>query len=280
MKAEMEVPRLRKIRAHYTRGQFIAVVGFAVLAVASACNAPVGKNHYILAERLFSDHKYDAAVEEFKKIVDSDPKGALAQQALFRIGVIQYLYRDDYHDSIKSFRQFAAISPNHEIVYQAEKSIAEIYFTKVEDYRQAIEEYKRLLEKYPDSPERDEFMFKMGKAYYLALDFPKAIEVYRDILKKFPKSPLQSEVLYQIGTTFYTKGDVDLAIDAFKQVIAAFPSSQQAVFAQFGIGNCFEEKDRFDEALAIYTKILDKHPARQVVEAKIQRLKQRINRSH
>src|SRR5271155_5941772 len=55
-----------------------------------ACNSPAGKNHYILADRLFSDHKYAAAVDEFNKIVESDPRSALAQKALFRIGTIHY----------------------------------------------------------------------------------------------------------------------------------------------------------------------------------------------
>ncbi|MBI3556817.1 MAG: hypothetical protein HY074_11185, partial [Deltaproteobacteria bacterium] len=85
----------------------------------AGCNAPAGKSHYILAERLFSDHKYAAAVEEFKKLVDGDPRGSLAQKALFRIGTLQYLYLEDYLDSIKSFRQFIALSPDTELVYQA-----------------------------------------------------------------------------------------------------------------------------------------------------------------
>lgn len=251
----------------------------AAFVYLSGCNAPTGKNHYVLAERLFSDHKYAAAVDEFKKIIDSDPRGPLAQQAMFRIAVIQHLYLESYLEAIKSFRQFAVLSQNAELVFQAEKSIGEIYFAKLEDYKMAVEQYKRLIEKYPDSKERDFFMLRMAKAYYGALDFTHAIETYRELIKQMPKSTLAPEAKYQIGNTYYTKGETESAIAAFRDVVASYPDSQQAVFAQFGIGNCYEEKENFDEALEIYTKILDKHPARNVVEAKIKRLRDRIQRA-
>ncbi|MBI3543730.1 MAG: tetratricopeptide repeat protein [Deltaproteobacteria bacterium] len=250
-----------------------------VVLLAAGCNSPASKNHYILAERLFSDHKYAAAVDEFKKLVDSDPRSSLAHKALFRIGTLQYLYLDSYQDSIKSFRQFIALSQDQDLVFQAEKSIGEIYFSKLEDYKLAVEQYKRLLDKYPTSPEKDFFLLRMAKSYYGSLDFGKAITTYKEIVKKHPKSMFVPEAMYQIGNTYYTKGDVDDAIEAFHDVVLSYPASQQAVFAQFGIGNCYEEKDKFDEALEIYSKILDKHPARTVVEAKIRRLKERKNRS-
>ena len=261
-------------KAVFLAGMLATLVGMP------ACNSPAGKNHYILAERLFNDHKYQASVDEFQKIIEADSRSALAQQALFRIAVIQSLYLDRYAEAIKSFRQFVVVSQNTEIVYQAEKNIGEIYFVKQEDYRQAVDQYRRLLEKYTKSDERDFFTLRMAKAYYGALDFEKAIATFRELVKKFPKSPLVAEAMYQIGNTYYTKGDADAAIDAFQDVLMLFPRSQQAVFAQFGIGNCFEEKDKPDEALEEYTKILDKHPARNVVEAKIKRLKEKKNRSY
>lgn len=246
------------------------------------CNSSTGKRHYVLAERLFSDHKYSAAVEEFKQIIEADPKSSLAQQALFRIGVIQYLYLDRHREAVRSFKQFVAVSENQELVFQAEKSLAEIYLNRMEDYRQAVEQYRKILEKYPKSEERDFFLLRLAKAYYGALDFDNAIVTYRQLVKEYPKSQHVPEALYQIGNTLYTKGapaDIDQATAAFKDVINRYPDSQQAVFAQFGIGNCLEEKDQIDEALAIYTKLLDKHPARGVVEAKIFRLKERKNRA-
>src|SRR5262245_38784048 len=104
--------RLRALRPPRIPTRFIKLV--VAISLLPACNAPAGKSHYMLAERLFNDHKYDAAVEEFKKIVEADPRSALAQQALFQTGVIQYLYQDHYQDAIKSFKAFIATSQNPE----------------------------------------------------------------------------------------------------------------------------------------------------------------------
>src|SRR4051794_24942576 len=108
MKMEKDLQRLeprecrrqaRRILAAFTK--IILLAGVVLLPLA-ACNAPAGKSHFILAERLFNDRKYAAAVEEFAKLVEADPRGTLAQKALFRIGTIQYLYLESYADAIKS----------------------------------------------------------------------------------------------------------------------------------------------------------------------------------
>lgn len=248
------------------------------LVLGIGCNAPAGKSHYILAERLFSDQKYSASVEEFKKIIDSDPRGSLAQQALFRIATIQHLYLEKYREAVETYKKFVVVSQNNKLVYQAEKTIGDIYFSKLEDYKLSAEQYNRLLEKYPESSERDFFLVRLAKSYYGALEFQKAIAMYRRIFQEYPKSPYAAEGLYQIGNTLYTKGKIDEAIEAFEEVSLFYPKSQQSIFAQFGIGNCLEEKNRTAEALEVYLKILDKHPAKKVVSAKIKRLQEKQER--
>ena len=119
------------------------VVAILAIVAASACNAPAGKSHYVLAERLFNDHKYSAAVEEFQKIIEADPKGSLSQQAIFRIAVIQSLYLDSYAESIKSFKKFALLSQNDELIFQAEKSIGDIYFISIDGIVHNINEIEQ-----------------------------------------------------------------------------------------------------------------------------------------
>ena len=244
------------------------------------CNAPTGKSHYVLAERFFADHKYEAAVQEFHIIVQNDPKSALAQQALFRIATVQYLYLNAYFDALRSFKQFAVNSQNQDFVYQAEKSIGDIYFSKLEEYKLSIEQYRRLIEKFPKSTELDFFYFRLAKSYYGGLDFTRAIEAYQELLKRFPRTQYISDVYYQIGNTYFTKGQLDSAIDSFAFVTKTYPDSQQAVFARFGIANCLEEKEKFQEALYEYQAILAKHPSKNVVEAKIKRLQQKIRQNN
>jgi tetratricopeptide (TPR) repeat protein len=245
-----------------------------------SCSAPTGKSHFILAERLFKDKKYPTAIEELKKITENDPNSVLSQQALFRIATIQYLYVNNYKEALKTFKQFNFLSQNKELVYQSEKTIAEIYFTKQEDYKSSIESYKKLIEKYPESKELDFFKLRLAKANYSILNFKEVQILVDQLLKEYPKSILLSEALYLKANSYFTQGKLDMAMSAFEDVLVLYPKSSQAIFAEFGMANCYEEKDQLDEALEIYQKILDKHPSKQVIESKIRRLEQRMNRQN
>ncbi|MGE4232122.1 MAG: tetratricopeptide repeat protein [Bacteriovoracia bacterium] len=264
-----------KAQAKRAAIQFIkSLVWLLLLSIGLlACNPQAEKNKYILAERLFGDRKYDAAVSEFQKIIENNPRSPLAQQALFRVGIIQYLYLEKYSDAVKSLRQFTLLSQNGDAVYEAEKNIGEIYFSKIEDFRSSLDQYKRILDKYPESKEKDFFLFRIAKSYYGFLDFDNAIQTYERIKKETPKSPLVLEASYQIGNTYYTRGDCDTAIKVFREVVKEKPSAQQAVFSQFGIANCYEEQQKYQEAIDQYEQIVDKHPSKNVVLRKIQKLK-------
>jgi TolA-binding protein len=222
---------------------------------------------------MFADKKYQAAIDEFLKIIENNPNGALSQQALFRIATIQYLYLSRYQEAIKSFRQFVVLSKSENQVFQAEKHIGEILFSKLEDFAGSTDQYKRILEKYPKSEETSFFVLRLAKSYYGTLNFDATIKVLKEFENKFPKTELMPEALYQLANTYYTKGDCEAAIDIFESVVFGFPKSQQAVFAQFGIGNCFEELDKPLEALQMYQGVLGRYPSPRVVQTKIARLK-------
>lgn len=249
----------------------IIVIGFASMG----CNLQTGRSRYILAERLFNDRKYAAAVQEFQKIIDSEQKSSLAQQALFRMGVAQYLYLGKYTEAAKSFRQFTFLSQDTAMVYQAEKNIGEIYFVKIEDYKSALEQYLRILGNYPDSLDKGFFKMRIARCYYNLLKFEEAVSRYEQIRKEFANTTLAEEALYQIGNTFYTKGDHEKAIDAFEDLLVKYPKSSFAVSAQFGIANCYEEMDHLDEAFALYKKIKDIYPSPKVIEMKMRRVSER-----
>lgn len=240
-----------------------------------SCNIQGGRSHYILAERLFADQKYSAAIQEFKKVFDNDPKSAIAQQALFRMGIIQYLYLNDYVEAVKNFRQYAFLSQDTKQVYEAEKHIGEILFSKMEDYKASIEQYHRLIGKYPDSEEQDFFLYRMAKSYYHILKFEESVATFRRLIKERPQSILVEESLYQIGNALYTKGDYEAAIDTFEEVLVRYPKGKYGIYAQFGIATCYEELEQLDEAFTVYNRIKDVYPSKNVVELKLKRVKDR-----
>jgi TolA-binding protein len=167
------------------------------------------------------------------------------------------------------------LSQDTKQVYQAERHIGEILFSKVEDYKAAIDQYQRLLGKYPDSEEKDFFLYRMAKSYYHILKFDDSVATFRRLINERPQSHLLEESLYQIGNGLYTKGEYEAAIEAFEEVMIKFPKGKYTIFAQFGVATCYEELDQLDEAYTIYNRIKDSYPSKNVVELKLKRVKER-----
>ena len=86
------------------RGQ-IRIVSAVIFLLLAGCNIQSGKSRFILAERLFNDHKYAAALQEFKKVFDNDPKSSLGQQAVPILPAIIVSSAGDNDENVR----FAAI---------------------------------------------------------------------------------------------------------------------------------------------------------------------------
>ena len=190
---------------------------------------------------------------------------------------IQYLYVSDYADAVKSFRQFTFLSQDTGLVYESEKNIGEVLFSKLEDYKGAVEQYTRLIGKYPDSKEKGFFQFRMAKSHYNLLKFEDAIKGFGKVVAESTDPALKEESLYQIGNSLYTKGDYEQAIDAFEDLLVGFPKGKYAILLSLAWRFAME-LEQLDEAFRIYESIKDKYPERGVLELKLKRVSER--RSH
>ncbi|MGZ6334247.1 MAG: tetratricopeptide repeat protein, partial [Bdellovibrionota bacterium] len=121
--------------------RWIALAAFLGL---TACSVDSAKNHYVLAEKLWSDRKYQASVSEFEKVTAKDPHGKLGLQALYRAAVTQSLFLSQFSDAIRKFKSYAESSHDGPSVWDAEIQVGEIYFNKTEQYDQAVQHYQRL----------------------------------------------------------------------------------------------------------------------------------------
>ena len=70
-------------KARKAQGIKVLWVAVAIGATAS-CGLNSSKSEYVMAEKLWTEGRYKAAVLEFEKVYNRDPKGKLGRQALFR----------------------------------------------------------------------------------------------------------------------------------------------------------------------------------------------------
>ena len=253
-----------------------------------ACSIDSAKNHYVLAEKLWTDRNYAAAVSEFDKVTAKDPRGKLGLQALFRSATTQALFLSEYNDAIRKLKTYVQRSTDPQTTWEAQLQMGDIFFSKTEQYDQAITLYQSLLKQKPNCIEAPELLFRIGQSRFFQYHFDEAVQTYQEILKRFPRTEWGERASLEIGNTHLTKleqnpddekqdhGKCKQAMAAFQSFLKTYPQSRFVPQARFGIASCFEELDRLEEAYKAFSELKPVYPAAKVIEIKLSRIKERI----
>ena len=267
--------------------KLVATLALAAALLSGGCGINSAKRSYVMAESLWTDGKYAAAVAEFEKVIAKDPGGKLGLMALNRAATTQALFLNQYAEAVRKFRVFAEISQDAEAAWEARRQIGEILFSKTENYEEAIAHYTQMLGLKPQYPEAPEYLFRIGKSQFYLRQFSEAVQTYRDLIQKYPGSHLAEKALFETGITLYTRGGssprtrgsgpdyYQQAIDAYERFLKVYPGSELAPQARFGIANCLEEMDLLDQAFEAYLALRGKYPSPNVIEIKLARIKER-----
>ncbi len=246
------------------------------------------KNHYVLAEKLWSDQKYVAAVAEFERAAAKDPRSLLGQQANYRAAMTQFLFLFQYNDAIRKFKSFVETSSDGPMAWDAQIKIGEILFSKLDHYDQAIVHYQSLIREKPTALEVPEFFFRIAKSQFYLFQFKEALKTFRELNQRFPKTKWGEKAEFEVGITYFTCGEhhseelgiksnvYESAIEAYKRFIQDYPQSELVGEAHFGVASCLEELDRLDEALIAFEGLKKKHPSPYVIDVKLNRIRQRL----
>jgi TolA-binding protein len=252
----------------------------------SSCTSNSPQNQYVLAEKLWSDGKYEAAVVEFERVARKVPDSELGLQALYRAAMTEAYFLSQYGEAVRKFRTYAEKREGHESAWEAEKQIGELLFAKLGQDEQAIQHYQQLIKDKPSAAEVPEFLFRIGRSQFFLWRFSEAMETYRKLIKRSPTSEWGERAMYEIGVTLYTRNKqseegFQEAIDAHQAFLKKYPNSKWAPEARFGIAACLEEMDQLDAAYHAFEALKTTYPSPQVIQIKLARIKERkAQRSH
>jgi TolA-binding protein len=250
----------------------------------TACSGSSPRSRYVLAEKLWSEGRYEAAAQEFDRVAARDPKGEVGSQAEFRSGMTLTLFLNRHREAAERFKRFVERVGPGPTTWEAQRQIGEILFSRLERFSDAAGHYSALLEN-PDyktlgtESERAEFKFRIARSYFLTYRFADAIKAYERLRREHATAPISERALYEIGMCFFTRGegeDFQDAIDWFKRFQLAYPRSPFVSEARFGIASALEELDQLDAALSQYEALAKEYPSPNVIKIKVHRLKQRL----
>jgi TolA-binding protein len=245
-----------------------------LVTLGSGCNARSPETKYLLAEKLLEDKKYDAAISEFQDIVDKAPSSSLGLEAQLKIAQIQHLYLGRSKEAIESYHEYLKRSKDPNKNREVERTLGDLQFQNFENYDEAIESYSKLVKDGPTSPDAEELVYRLGRAFYLKSQFSDAIRVFEYQKTHFPKGELFWKAELEIG---HSLSGMNKCADAIKKfdVVAAGAPKQQQVLARFGKASCYEEQDDLDDAYEIFSQIRDLYPTPTVIDLKMQKIKRR-----
>ena len=256
-----------------------------------ACSVDNAKNHSILAEKLWTDRKYSAAIFEYEKVIQKDPTGKLGLLATYRSAMTQYLFLSQYNEAIRKFQRYIQSNGEAKLIWESQLHIGEIFFLKTEQYDQAILHYRSLLKLMPNAPEAPEFLYRIAKSQFFLLQFSDAVHTYEELVRTYPKSTWSEKAIFEIGNTYFTQGEqlpelggrgneektFHLALSHYEDFVRKYPASPLLAEARFGIASCLEELDRMDEAYRVYESLQNTYPSPQVIRIKLSRVRERMS---
>ena len=228
------------------------------------------------AEQTSSEGNFQGAVALYSKLIRKYPNSPFSDRSLFRLGETYLLNLDDDRNALKYFQKIAEDSNNRDLKYQANVYMADIFLQSFRNYDLAIIQYQKLINEYGTPSTDDDNQFKIAECYLLKGDCRQAIVEYHILLEKYPASNLVMDAKFQMANCFYMMGNCGEALDRYQALLDQNMENPYSIDIQFGIGSCKEEQGDYQEAIRIFQKIKDQYPNRELLEMKIESLKNRV----
>lgn len=255
------------------KGRFFFLL--LTLLFIGGCDANSPSNQYQLAEKLFLEGKYSAAIHEFGKIVEKEPNSRLGIDSLYRIGTIQRLYLNDSKSAISSFQLLLTRTDDPELNQKARDTLGEMFFTEFSDYERAIPMYKSLVsDKIVNPLKRDFYKYRLGRSLFFMAQFDEAYAVFTDLEISNPDGDFSERAVLAQGDTLNASGKCQEAIVKY-ETLQKTPDHKVRSLAVFGMANCYEELDNLDKAYDLLDSIKDSYSTPHVIELKMKKIKRR-----
>lgn len=257
-------------------GRLQAVL-LALCLLAAGCEAfdRDAREEYEEATKHWDGREYQTAVTLYIKLVKEHPFSPLADNALYWVGVTQFLYLNETDKAVETLRLLLKKYPRRDMAAAAQLQIAEICELGYNDYPRAIEEYRRAAA-YADKDVRERSLYSLADNLFRVGRTDEARDTWITQVKEFPHGSRADIALYRLGTTAFSAGRIDEAEAYYRRSLEVSKDPEIAVKAKFALAQCLEAKESLREALALYKELEPSYANKEALQIKIRALETRI----
>jgi TolA-binding protein len=232
-------------------------------------------SEYEAATKRWYAGEYQAAVSMYINLVKQHPYSSYADNALYWVGVTQFLYLGETDKALQTFRLLLKKYPRRDMAPAAQFYIAEIYELGYNDYPRAIEEYRKASQ-YSDKEVRERGLYSLADNLFRVGKIPEAQETWLKQVKEFPQGSRADVAFYRLGTTSYSRGKIDEAEVFYRRALAVSKDKEIAIKAKFALAQCLEAEENLKEALTLYKEVEPEYPNKEAIGITIRALETRI----
>ncbi|MHB8121156.1 MAG: outer membrane protein assembly factor BamD [Desulfuromonadaceae bacterium] len=228
--------------------QLIAMLVLAAALFQGCATTQVNKPADVLykdGEQLFKDGKYEAAIEQWKKVKETYQSPELSTKAELNIADAYFLNKD-YIEAAAGYEDFRKLHPKHPQADFALYRQGISYFNQIHSIdtdqtpvKNALTIFESYLTLYPKGAHLAEVREKhrecrdkqlqyelyVGRFYLKTGARKAAISRFEQSLKMFADSAQRDEVLYYLGKAYQEDGQKDKAREVLGRLISEFPGS-------------------------------------------------------
>ncbi len=242
---------------------------------AVSCSSDKPEQLYTTAINAAAKGDIERAESIYKLIVQRYPNSPVRKDALYQLGVLDYLYLNDYPTALEHFYDLVYTYPHYKHTFDAYLYIARIYIEQQGMPQKGIETYEKLLNTTTSEDNLKYLLPKLAVEYESAGNLAKAIVCYERLIKLYKKPA--ANYLYEYGYLKYLAGHYNEAIKDFQNLNTLYPNTSYSVSARIAMADCYEETGRSEEALSLLNNLKSAYPTQtSIIGIKIDSITKRL----
>lgn len=221
-------------------------------------------DYYQLGYAYYQKKDYENAIPQFNRIIDGND--SVAQNAYYHLGE-SYFKTDKKQQALNAFKNASEMAFDLKIQEDATLNYAKLSYDIGNSYQPVPDVLFAFLQKYPNSPAKQEIETLLINSYITAKNYKGALEVLEKNKNITNKEAYQKVAFYR-GLELYTDGTYNEALSLFKKSVAQSADAKFLARATYWRGETQYVLDDFAASLDSYKEFLTMPAAKSTPEFK------------
>ena len=255
----------------------IASIFFSSLFILVSCTDENDSLINKANEEWIQGHNH-SAIKLLNEVLQKNPSGSKAEEALFRIGEIHHFSLNNSTGALMFFQEVRHMNPQGPFGYKAQKYIAEIAEFGLKDYDQAIIEYQNLINFYKKDFSNGDHQYRIASIYYKKQNYEQALMELEILLENYPKSSWVEETKFKIIEILYTLNRCPEVRNQYRDFNLEYFKSRFKSEIDFLVASCLEEEGHLQDAYNGFKALEGQYTYPSILKMKLVGIEKRIEK--